>query len=136
MEKRVAIVPQDVAVLKKKGIEEVVVAKGAGVEAGFSDQMYEKAGATIVPSNDQVWKQDVVVSLQSPSKEDLAKLESRKFIGLLDPLRNPDKVEQLAKQKATVLSMDMLMRQLSRGQAFDVLSSQHGAGMFENSGFV
>lgn len=33
-------------------------------------------------------------------------------------------MEQLVKQKATVLSLDSLLRTLSRGQAFDVLSSQ------------
>ena len=33
-------------------------------------------------------------------------------------------IKQLAEQKATVFSADMLLRTLSRGQAFDVLSSQ------------
>ena len=33
-------------------------------------------------------------------------------------------MNQLVAQKATVLSLDSLLRTLSRGQAFDVLSSQ------------
>jgi NAD(P) transhydrogenase len=36
----------------------------------------------------------------------------------------PEKKQQLAKQGATAFALDMLLRTLSRGQSFDVLSSQ------------
>lgn len=38
--------------------------------------------------------------------------------------QNPELIEQAVAQKATVLSLEMLLRTLSRGQSFDVLSSQ------------
>ena len=43
---------------------------------------------------------------------------------MVSPLVNPELKAQFAAQGATAFSMDMLLRTLSRGQAFDVLSSQ------------
>ena len=43
---------------------------------------------------------------------------------MIQPAQNTELVEQLAKQNATVFAMDCIPRTLSRGQAFDVLSSQ------------
>ena len=37
---------------------------------------------------------------------------------------NPELISSMAGNGATVLSLDMLLRTLSRGQSFDVLSSQ------------
>ena len=42
----------------------------------------------------------------------------------MGPRENTGLVEQLTAQKATVLAMDCIPRLLSRGQAFDALSSQ------------
>jgi NAD/NADP transhydrogenase alpha subunit len=51
-------------------------------------------------------------------------LENRTLISLIYPRQNEALVDKFAQQKATVLSLDSLLRTLSRGQAFDVLSSQ------------
>ena len=61
--------------------------------------------------------------LSSP-KHAAAKLENRTLVGLVSARQNPDIVNQLAEQGATVFALDMLLRTLSRGQSFDVLSSQ------------
>jgi len=45
-------------------------------------------------------------------------------MSIIQPRQNTELLNQLVKQKATVFSMDSLLRTLSRGQAFDVLSSQ------------
>ena len=45
-------------------------------------------------------------------------------MSIIQPRVNTDLVDQLIKQKATVFSMDTLLRTLSRGQSYDVLSSQ------------
>jgi NAD(P) transhydrogenase len=47
-ERRVAITPQNVALLLKKGFSKILVEKGAGVEAQFTDEAYELAGAKTV----------------------------------------------------------------------------------------
>jgi len=121
-EARVALVPANITILKKIG-GEVVVEKGAGEASGYADKEYEEAGAKIV-DKDTIWKSDLVVKIRPPSKEDAAKLENRMIVGQLMARQNQELVEQLSKQGATALSMDMLLRTLSRGQAFDVLSSQ------------
>ncbi|GBG26917.1 NADP transhydrogenase, mitochondrial [Hondaea fermentalgiana] len=121
-EERVGMVPENLDKLVKKGAE-VQVQDGAGVAAGFSNSQYEAAGAKIV-SGEEVWKSDVVVTINKPSSDDLKKLEDRLIVSQLQARNDPAVYDQLAEQKATGLSLDMLMRTLSRGQAFDVLSSQ------------
>src|SRR5687768_16665829 len=46
-ERRVALVPASIAALVKAG-HEVRVQSGAGVSAGFTDEMYTAKGATVV----------------------------------------------------------------------------------------
>lgn len=121
-ETRVAMAPQHAAKLIERGAT-VQVEAGASSSSGFTDAMYEAAGCAIVSKAD-VAKSDVVVALSRPAAEDLAAIEDRTLITLMQPLHEPAFVDQMAQQGATVLSLDMLMRTLSRGQAFDVLSSQ------------
>lgn len=56
--------------------------------------------------------------------EEAAALEDRTIISLLWPNQNKDLVDQLQKQGATAFAMDCIPRTLSRGQTYDVLSSQ------------
>lgn len=119
-ETRVALTPDNVAALIKKG-GSVKVEKGAGDLSGFSDAMYQAAGADIVGD---VWGSDLVIKIRTPKKEEIEKLGDRMIVGQLMARQNPEVIDQLAKQGATALSMDMLLRTLSRGQSFDVLSSQ------------
>lgn len=48
----------------------------------------------------------------------------RTLISHIYPAQNPELVQQFQDQKSTVFSMDCIPRTLSRGQAFDALSSQ------------
>jgi NAD(P) transhydrogenase len=121
-EYRVAMTPANVEQLVKKGAT-ISIEKGAGAQASFTDEAYAAAGASIVSKAD-IFKQDLVMKVRKPSSEELAKIENRAFLGMLSPLVNPELKAQLASQGATAFSMDMLLRTLSRGQAFDVLSSQ------------
>ena len=123
LEKRVALVPANVEALVKKGAA-VEVAPGCGAESGFPDATYAAAGATVASSPDAVWANDVVVKVTPPTMEEVKMLGDRTIIAPLAPAQNPDLIDALASQGATALSMDMLLRTLSRGQAFDVLSSQ------------
>ncbi|CAM9448781.1 unnamed protein product, partial [Discosporangium mesarthrocarpum] len=72
----------------------------------------------------QVWKSDLVFKVNPPSPEEAKKLGNRMLMSLFWPAQNKDLLDQLAAQGATVMAMDCLPRTLSRGQAFDVLSSQ------------
>jgi NAD(P) transhydrogenase len=114
--------PDNVAELKKKGAT-VSVQAGAGVASGFTDAMYKAAGAQIV-TREEAFKANVVVKLSAPSAEEAAQVGNRMIIGQLGSRFNAGLVDQLAKQGSTAMDLTMLLRTLSRGQAFDTLSSQ------------
>lgn len=121
---RVALHPENIEKLIKKGAA-VQVEAGAGALSGFSDAAFAEAGASLVDS-DTAWKSDVVVKVRTPSIEQVERIGDRTMIGAIGARINPEVVEQFAKQKATCIDMTMLLRTLSRGQSFDVLSSQAG----------
>ncbi|KAI0849106.1 NAD(P) transhydrogenase mitochondrial precursor [Daldinia vernicosa] len=122
-ERRVAISPQNVALLKKKGFRNVLVERGAGALADFPDEAYQKAGATLVDT-DEVWRQaDIVLKVRGPNVKEIDRLrEGATIISMLQPAQNKDIVERLAARKVTSFAMDMIPR-ISRAQVFDALSS-------------
>ncbi|KAI6082135.1 NAD(P) transhydrogenase mitochondrial precursor [Hypoxylon rubiginosum] len=122
-ERRVAISPQNVALLLKKGFSKVLVERGAGAQADFLDEAYQKAGATLVDV-DGVWSQaDIVLKVRGPNVNEIDRLkEGATIISMLQPAQNKDIVERLAARKATSFAMDMVPR-ISRAQVFDALSS-------------
>lgn len=122
-ERRVAISPQNVVLLKKKGFRNVLVERGAGALADFLDEAYQKAGATLVDA-DEVWRQaDIVLKVRGPNVKEIERLrEGATIISMLHPAQNKDIVERLAARKVTSFAMDMIPR-ISRAQVFDALSS-------------
>ena len=65
-EKRVAVTPQGVDALVAHH-HRVLVEKGAGQGSGFSDQEYQKTGATIIEKPQDVWAEaDLVVKVKEP----------------------------------------------------------------------
>src|ERR1700675_1451738 len=86
-ERRVAIVPETVKRLIKKGIE-VSVESGAGEGAGFPNEEYKEAGATMeAPPEALLASADVVVKVQPPTPEEIARTrEGAALISLLYPL--------------------------------------------------
>ncbi|KAF9874827.1 NAD(P) transhydrogenase beta subunit [Colletotrichum karsti] len=123
-ERRVALTPQNVALLLKKGFSNVLVERGAGVEADFPDAAYETAGATIVDNANQVWSgSDIVLKVRGPIPAEIELMkENQTVISFLQPAQNKPIVEKLAAQKATSFAMDLIPR-ISRAQVFDALSS-------------
>lgn len=122
-ERRVAISPQNVALLKKKGFGRVLVERGAGTEADFPDEAYEKAGAIIVDPG-SIWAAaDILLKVRGPNLTEIDRLkEGATIISFLQPAQNKDIVERLAARKVTSFAMDMVPR-ISRAQVFDALSS-------------
>ncbi|MDX3078103.1 Re/Si-specific NAD(P)(+) transhydrogenase subunit alpha [Streptomyces sp. MI02-7b] len=117
-ETRVAATPDSVRKLRAIGYE-VVVESEAGTASGFSDEAYTEAGARI----GDAWQADVVLKVNAPSQEEMAKLrDGATLVGLIGPAINPGLVDELARRPITVLSMDAVPR-ISRAQSMDVLSS-------------
>ena len=121
-ENRVAQTPESLALLVKAGFN-AKVASGAGAAAGFSDDMYENIGAQVV-SEDDAWASDIVTKIAPPSSQEAAKVGDRTLLSMVQPPQNDALMQQLQEQGSTVFAMDCIPRLLSRGQAFDALSSQ------------
>eukprot|EP00519_Triparma_laevis_P004717 CAMPEP_0182502384 /NCGR_PEP_ID=MMETSP1321-20130603/13257_1 /TAXON_ID=91990 /ORGANISM="Bolidomonas sp., Strain RCC1657" /LENGTH=1047 /DNA_ID=CAMNT_0024707259 /DNA_START=41 /DNA_END=3184 /DNA_ORIENTATION=+ len=122
LEKRVAATPESVSKLVKSGIS-VEVESNAGLLSHFSDSDYTAVGATIGTS-DSVFLKDITLKVRPPTLEEAEKIEGRTLLSYVYPGQNGELVDKLKEQKATVFAMDCIPRTLSRGQAFDALSSQ------------
>jgi NAD(P) transhydrogenase len=122
LERRVSQTPESVAKLVKEGFA-VKVEKGAGELASFTDAAYTAAGATIVDKK-EAFGASLVTTVNVPTKEEAEMVGSRMLLSFLWPAQNKELLDQLQKQKATAFAMDCIPRTLSRGQAFDALSSQ------------
>src|SRR5438067_2497614 len=127
-ERRVALVPADVAKLAKLGID-VIFESGAGEAAGFSDTAYQDKGARVAALREGAFSAEVVLQVRAlganlqAGREDLRYLSSAQIvIGLCDPLGEPQAVAEVAKTAATLFALELIPR-TTRAQAMDVLSS-------------
>lgn len=124
-ERRVAISPQNVALLLKKGFSRILVERGAGENAEFLDKAYEEAGAVMVDRN-TIWSQSQIVlkvrgpQLQGPNNEVRDLRQGSTIVSFLYPAQNKPLVEELAARGVTSFAMDMIPR-ISRAQVFDAL---------------
>ncbi len=122
-ERRVALVPESVARFVKLGVG-VHVQRGAGVKAAFPDELYERAGATIVPDAATIAQADVLTCVGRPSDELLALLrKGTTVVGFFNPLGDPAYLRRLASRGLTVLAVESIPR-ITRAQPMDALSSQ------------
>ncbi|MGB0663364.1 MAG: alanine dehydrogenase [Pontibacterium sp.] len=79
-EHRVGLVPSGVQELTQAG-HKVLVEHAAGAGVGFSDPDYINAGATVVPSANEVFAQaDMVVKVKEPQPHECAKLRSGQIL--------------------------------------------------------
>jgi NAD(P) transhydrogenase subunit alpha len=122
-ETRVALTPDVVKRLVGAGIT-VRIERGAGVAAGFPDDVYARLGAEIAADAEAVWGDgDVVVKVQPPTKGETAKLKQGSvLIGLLQPFTNRELVTDLVSRGVTSFGLEALPR-ITRAQSMDVLSS-------------
>jgi len=123
-ERRVALVPENVARLVKAG-HEVRVERGAGLSAGFADTAYEAAGATLVAGAASALEGvNLAARVQKPSDAEVDALPQGGIVlGLLAPAQNGPLLERLAARGVSALAMERVPR-TTRAQSMDVLSSQ------------
>lgn len=126
-ETRVSMVPSLVQnIVRDK--HDVIVERGAGTHASFSDELYSKAGAKVANTAAEVYrKANIILKVQSPAKSSRT-LESDLFmtgatyIGFLQPLANTAVISSFLKRKVTGFSMEYIPR-ITRAQSMDALSS-------------
>jgi NAD(P) transhydrogenase subunit alpha len=126
-EKRVALVPEVIPQIIKLG-HTVAVQSGAGTAAGFTDDAYRSAGASVVDDAATAYDgAEMVLKVQRPLTDgpnEVASLASGAvLIGLLQPAGDPATFAQLAQANITAMSMELVPR-TTRAQMMDALSSQ------------
>ncbi len=118
-ERRVAITPDIVPLLKKAGYE-VAVEEGAGKAAGFPDTDYVNAGASVVSKDELIKECDVLFTLHRPKPELLR--DGEVVIGLVDPFNELEGLRKLRERRIDVFALELLPR-IAKAQSMDVLTS-------------
>jgi NAD(P) transhydrogenase subunit alpha len=123
-ETRVALIPEHIARLLKKGAQ-ISVETGIGQTLNISDDDYEKAGASLDSDRRHLLQTaDMVLRIRKPTQEEVDLLKSESiYVSLLDPFSERQLIEALMQKNVTAVSMEMIPR-ITRAQKMDVLSSQ------------
>jgi NAD(P) transhydrogenase subunit alpha len=129
-ERRVAIVPEVVPLLTRAG-HRVVVERGAGQRAGFTDEAYKAVGADVVDTPEQIYSTaQMILKVQRPARAESSSeaeldmlTKGTVLIGLLQPSGDPALFQQLADRDIIACSMELVPR-TTRAQMMDALSSQ------------
>ena len=96
---------------------------GAGTEAGFADEAFKEAGATVI-SELPLAALDVLLHVRPLTPETAARLRPGTVtIGLASPASELPTVRALAAAGITSFALELLPR-ISRAQSMDALSSQ------------
>jgi NAD(P) transhydrogenase subunit alpha len=121
-EKRVALSPDVVKLLIKKGFE-VAVESGAGEGSYFSDQDYVDAGAKVL-SGLGVFSSDVLLKVNLFTLEEVAQMKNGgACISYMYAYQHAEILDAMNQKSISSFSMDAVPR-ISRAQKMDALSSQ------------
>ncbi|MCI5131081.1 MAG: NAD(P) transhydrogenase subunit alpha [Candidatus Electrothrix sp. EH2] len=127
-EKRVPLIPLTAAKLVKLGAE-VLIESGLGTNCRFTDEDYQKAGATVGTSREDMLKRaDVILRLRKPPQDEVILMKKGcVHVSYLDPFNEVDLVETLKDAQISAVSLEMVPR-TTIAQKMDVLSSQANLG--------
>ncbi len=124
IEKRIAITPEIVKKYISLGFE-VFLSKNYGSHLGIKDEQFTHMGANISKDENDIFNSsNIIVQHGLLSEEKIICLkENQTFIGVLNPYNNKSTLENLAKKKINLFSLELLPR-ITRAQSMDILSSQ------------
>ncbi len=123
-ERRVALVPSIVDKYTKLGAE-LLLERGAGLDAFFPDEDYQAKAATLDDSAAQVFAQsDVLLKVQPPTLAEVEQLRGQTvLLGYLEPYSRPDLALALRDKGVTAFAVELIPR-ITRAQSMDALTSQ------------
>jgi H+-translocating NAD(P) transhydrogenase subunit alpha len=129
-ERRVALVPEVAPQLIRAG-HRIVVERGAGIKAGFTDDAYRSAGCELAGTGAEIYSTaQMILKVQRPGRDEASGeaeldlfIEGAVLIGLLQPSGDPALFQQLAERGIIACSMELVPR-TTRAQMMDALSSQ------------
>lgn len=127
-ERRVAAIPAHVPLLHKAE-HQCLVEQGAGIAAGFPDEMYTEQGAELV-SRDALFRQaELILQVRTAGAnpdmfgQDIPMLRAGQvLVGFMEPLWQPQTLQPAATTGVSAFAVDMMPR-ITRAQNMDALSS-------------
>lgn len=121
-ENRVAMLPLEIAILKKLG-NEFMVEHNAGEKAFISDKDYITCGSSVTDRKEVISKSEMLLSVNPPVADDPGIFrEGQVLCCVLNPLENREWIEKCRQRGLTILALDIVPR-TTRAQAMDILSS-------------
>jgi alanine dehydrogenase len=108
-EYRVGLTPAGVRALKDAG-HEIRVEKSAGEGSGFEDPLYERAGATIIGSADEIWgAADMIVKVKEPIAPEYPRMrEGQLLFTYLHLAPDVALTQELLKRKVTGIAYETI----------------------------
>jgi len=108
-ERRVALVPESVALLVNNG-HEVVIETNAGKESNFQDHDYSEAGARIVYSSEDVFRSEIILKVAPPSLAEIEMMPGKQFLisAVQLPVQKVENFHALASKKITAIAWDYI----------------------------
>jgi alanine dehydrogenase len=108
-EYRVGLTPAGVRALTDAG-HKVVVERSAGVGSGFGDDLYTRAGATLIDSADEVWQQgEMIVKVKEPIAPEYPRMrEGQLLFTYLHLAPDTELTKQLLERKVTGVAYETI----------------------------
>src|SRR2546423_14271619 len=108
-EYRVGLTPAGARALTDAG-HKVIVEKSAGEGSGFEDELYERAGATIIESADDVWAEaGMIVKVKEPIEPEYPRMkEGLLLFTYLHLAPDPKQTQALLKGKVTSIAYETI----------------------------
>ena len=123
-EKRVSITPETAKNIINLGLK-VIIENNYATHIGIPDKEYEIVGVEIKKSSKEVFNNcNLLAKVNCPSDDEISNLKDKTIlIGMINPSKNQNKINNILKKKINIFSLELLPR-ISRAQSMDVLSSQ------------
>lgn len=108
-EKRVALLPEAVAMLTAHG-HEVIVETNAGKEASIQDKDYSEAGARIVYDTKEVFQSNIILKVAPPSLAEVEMMPGKQTLlsALQLTVQPVDSLKMLMSKKITAIAWDYI----------------------------
>ena len=101
-EKRIAVTPEVAKKYVNLGVE-LSLPENYGVHLGINDQSFKDAGVKVIKDEKElINNSDLIIQLGLLSEDKLSLVkEGQSIIGVLDPFKNKEKIDNLIKKKLT-----------------------------------
>ena len=126
-EKRICLTPDAIAAIVAND-HRVLIEKGAGEKAGFSDSDYSEAGAELTEDKNKVFGCPIILKVEPPSLDEIELINPKTILITALQLKTRDKVyfEALAKKKITALAFEFIKDEAHSYPAVKALSEIAG----------